>query len=432
MESLVFLAIIWASVFVASVLADKTRMTPVLFFLFMGAILVNTGLLPPEGDPFIRVFAELGIIIIMFALGFEESTSDFLKSIKRSWGIALFGALAPFFTAYGLADYFWGDVNISIMCGLAMTATAVSLTMVSLKSAGLNKTLAAKGIMTSAILDDIASLVFVAILVPIATGEAVLTFWGVAAIAGKAAAFFIIITIIGIWILPENSSEFFSSIPFIGRHGVKHLLSFGKGENTTLTVLLVAILAGLLAHEFGFHPAVGAYMAGLILKEEYFKFRHSPNVDHYQNTKKIIDNVAFSWIGPVFFVELGTRIIFDMSLFMTILPQAAILTGCLLVAQITSAALAAKYTGGFVWRESVMIGIGMLGRAELAFVVIDIAYVQNHIITTEVFYTLMVTAFALNVAVPVGIGLWKPYFLGEKGNFAAHNRPKTGRYKDRV
>lgn len=432
MESLVYLAIIWASVFVASVMADKTRMTPVLFFLFMGAVLVNTGILPEVSDPFIRVFAELGIIIIMFALGFEESTSDFLKSIKRSWGIALFGALAPFFTAYSMAEYFWNDTNISIMCGLAMTATAVSLTMVSLKSAGLNKTLAAKGIMTSAILDDIASLVFVAILVPIATGEAMLTVWGIAEIAGKAAAFFVIITFVGVFILPENTNRFFSKLPFIGGKGVKQLLSFGKGENTTLTVLLVAILAGLLAHEFGFHPAVGAYMAGLILKEEYFKFRHSPNVDHYQNTKKIIDNVAFSWIGPVFFVELGTRIIFDMELFITIMPHAIILTSGLLFSQIISAAVAAKYTGGFVWRESVLIGIGMLGRAELAFVVMDIAYVQNNIITQEVFYTLMVTAFALNIAVPVGIALWKPYFLGEKGNMADHSRPKSERYKDKV
>jgi Kef-type K+ transport system membrane component KefB len=45
---------------------------------------------------FIIHFADLGIIIIMFALGFEEQTSNFLKSIKRSWGIALFGAMVPF------------------------------------------------------------------------------------------------------------------------------------------------------------------------------------------------------------------------------------------------------------------------------------------------------------------------------------------------
>lgn len=63
------------------------------------------------------------------------------------------------------------------------------------------------------------------------------------------------------------------------------------------------------------------------------------------------------------------------------------------------------------WAKSLMIGFGMLGRAELAFVVLDIAYVQHTILTTEVFYMLMFTAFWLNVAVPVTIRWWKPYFL---------------------
>jgi Kef-type K+ transport system membrane component KefB len=74
----------------------------------------------------------------------------------------------------------------------------------------------------------------------------------------------------------------------------------------------------------------------------------------------------------------------------------------------------ARVTGNYAWHESIMIGFGMLGRAELAFVVMDIGYVQNNIITTEAFYTLMVTAFILNVAVPISIKIWKPYYNGEK------------------
>ena len=61
------------------------------------------------------------------------------------------------------------------------------------------------------------------------------------------------------------------------------------------------------------------------------------------------------------------------------------------------------------WANSMMVGFGMLGRAELAFVVMDIAYVQNSILSTEAFYTLMFTAFWLNVSVPITISLWKPY-----------------------
>ena len=410
MEPLVYLAIIWASVFIANILAEKTRLTPVLFFLFMGALLVNTGILPEQTGDFIRVFAELGIIVIMFALGFEENTSDFMKSIKRSWGIALFGALAPFFAAYVVADYFWADRNVAIMCGLAMTATAVSLTMVSLKSESLHRSQAAKGIMTSAILDDVGSLVFVAILVPIATGSTMVSLPAIGLIVLKALLFFLIIAAVGMWVLPERPNGLLSRIPGFGRHGVRHVLSIGKGENTTLTVLTVAVLAGLLSHLFGFHPAVGAYMAGLILKEEYFQITATPNVNHYKNTKQILDNVAFSWIGPVFFVNLGAHIVFDWDILLAVIPQTLVMAFALLVAQIASAGLAARYTAGFDNAQSMMVGIGMLGRAELAFVVMDIAYVQYKILNDEAFYTLMGTALVLNIAVPVGIVLWKPHF----------------------
>ena len=71
MEDLISLAIIWAAVFVAHFAAAKTRLTPVLWFLAMGSILVNLGILPEEPGIFIKDFAEIGIIVIMFALGFE-------------------------------------------------------------------------------------------------------------------------------------------------------------------------------------------------------------------------------------------------------------------------------------------------------------------------------------------------------------------------
>ncbi len=55
----------------------------------------------------------------------------------------------------------------------------------------------------------------------------------------------------------------------------------------------------------------------------------------------------------------------------------------------------------------------MLGRAELAFVVMDIAYVQHAILSEEAFYTLMFSAFWLNLAVPLTIRFWKPIYLND-------------------
>lgn len=418
MHPLVHLAIIWGAVFIAVVAAKKTRLTPVLFFLFVGFVLVNVGVLPEVSDQFIREFAELGIIIIMFALGFEETTDNFLSSMKKSWGIALFGAIAPFTAAYIVADQVWGDRNISLMCALTMTATAVSLTMVSLRSVGLQASPVATRIMTSAVLDDIGSLIMVAIMVPLVTGSAPITLTSASITAVKALAFFVIVTMIGAWIFPHEPRGWFRRVPVLGTVGVKHLLTFDEGRYATLAILLVALGVGLLATAFGFHPAVGAYMAGLIVREEYFRVTETTEdsalarygVTVFEKTKDIIDNAAFSWIGPVFFVDLGAKLLFDRDIFLGVLPYAAVLFVSILVVQVTSAGLAARFTGGMNNAESLMIGFGMLGRAELAFVVMDIAYVQNRILNTEAFYTLMITAFFLNVAVPVSIGWWQPHY----------------------
>jgi Kef-type K+ transport system membrane component KefB len=403
------LAIIWLSVFIASYLAYKTRLTPVLWYLFCGAILVNFGLVPVEMPVFIHDFSDLGIIIIMFALGFEEETDNFMVGIKRSWGIALFGAIVPFGVAYTTTLLFWGDQNTALLCGLAMTATAVSLTMVSLKSEGLAKSQAATGIMTSAILDDIASLALVAILVPIAAGEATISVIGISFVLGKAIGFFILIAVIGKWVFPSTKGVL-KWIPVVGWFNLRKILSMGHGEYMILALLLIAVSVGLLAHYFGFHPAIGAYMAGLVIHRDYFDFHKENKINYFKRANEVIDNIAFTWIGPVFFVTLGTKLIFDYKIFNSVIIEALILFTGLFIGQITSAALAAKYTGKFDWPSSLMIGFGMLGRAELAFVVMNIAFVQYKIMSIEAFYTLMLTSFLLNLSVPLTIRWWKSKF----------------------
>ena len=408
MDALTQLTVIWGAVLVSIVAAQKTRLTPVLYFLAAGFILANTGVLPAHHDPFIDGFGEIGIILIMFALGFEEDTRHFVQSLRMSWGIAFFGGLAPFLAAYGVSWFIWRDTQISLMCGLTMTATAVSLTMVSLRSEGLGKSSVATRIMTSAVIDDIASLALVAILVPIASGEVGVDPLAIGLTVAKALGFFVLITFLGAWILPHAPRGWIGRLPVIRSFGLRHVFSLGDDDFAMLPILLLALVVGVLAHEFGLHPAVGAYMAGLVVKEEYFVPREDRGP--YLDTKRMIDNVAFVWIGPVFFVNLGTELKFDADLLVQVIPYVVAMTLAIFVAQVVSAATAARYTGGMTWSAGLMVGFGMLGRAELAFVVLDIAYVQKQILSPAAFYTLMLSAFWLNLAVPLTIRFWKPRY----------------------
>ncbi len=64
------------------------------------------------------------------------------------------------------------------------------------------------------------------------------------------------------------------------------------------------------------------------------------NSSAYGGTKKVIDSAAYSWIGPVFFVDLGAKLVFDMQILLQVLPYAVLLTVGLFGVQILSAGLA--------------------------------------------------------------------------------------------
>ena len=428
-------ATIFAIVVLSKLLSKKTATVDVLWLIIFGAIFANIGLIPTHHQV-LEEIGEWGIVFVMFALGFEEDLNHFKEGMKHSWGIALIGAIFPFGAGYFSAKLFGYDNGAAMLWGLTMTATAVSLTMMCLRNENLHKSTAATGIMTAAVIDDILSLIGVAMVVPIvlmahtpATAGAGVDFSNILWILLKVVLFFAILILMGLFAFPERTpknlpsraswlqkADYYLTKLFVSVNVKKLLLAF-QGEFTPLMMIFIAMTAGALAYYFGFHPAIGAYMSGLFLRKDYFIFneKEAKQPDkHFIQNKNIIDHIAFSIFGPIFFVNLGSKLIFDIKIFWQVLPMFLTLFLLVFVFQILSATLAARFTGNYKWHQSIMIGFGMLGRAELAFIVIDIAYTENHIIDTAQFYVMMFTIFLLNITVPLTIAWWKPYYLGEK------------------
>jgi hypothetical protein len=67
--------------------------------------------------------------------------------------------------------------------------------------------------------------------------------------------------------------------------------------------------------------------------------------------------------------------------------------------------------GGFTWAESALIGFGMMGRAELFFVVLQLCYVEHDIMDRDMVCTFAFVAMLMNISVPVTITLYRPVFL---------------------
>jgi len=423
-----FAAIIFFLIVIAKILSSKTSTVDVLWLILFGAIGVNAGVLPEHHET-LESIGEWGILFVMFALGFDEDFDNFMKGMKRSIGIAIIGAIFPFLAGFYTAGLFGFGLYSQIIWGFTMTATAVSLTMVSLRQENLHKSTASTAIMTAAVVDDVLSLIGLAIIIPIVVsanggGDGTIEIAQIAWIILKVIVFFAIIFFIGLVLFPDSLANekgkdhtviFQLAIKIRKLSGIRRLLTTQNGEFTPLIMLFVAFAFGTIADHFGFHPAIGAYFAGLFLKGEYFNVHIDNKIrSHKREAKKVIDHLAFSIFGPIFFVMLGTKLLFDFEILFNIIIPVMTLFILVFVFQILSAALAARYTGRYAWHDSVMVGLGMLGRAELAFIVINIAYTENHIIDLEQFYILVGALFLLNISVPLAIKWWKPYYIGEK------------------
>ena len=432
-------AIIFAVVLVCKLISKKTRTVDVLWLIVAGAVLTNIGLLPKHNE-FLETIGEWGIVFIMFALGLEEDLGRFSQGLKRSIGIALIGAAFPFMAGYGTASLFGYGHNSAMLWGLTMTATAVSLTMMSLRGDLMHRSTAATGIMTAAVIDDVLSLVGVAILVPIILvssaggGGDAASFASIMWIVAKVVIFFAITLFMGLVAFPEKSPRDLPANPtlyqrldhkisrMMAKIGARRFLMLHQGEFTPLIMLFGdRVPAGVPPrHRRLFRRAVPACRLFRPYQHPTSEERGGEYVeeevrdDQFEGARHVIEHLSFTIFGPIFFVNLGGKLEFDMGIVFQALPAVIVLYLAVVAFQVTSACLAARYTGRYKWHEGVMIGFGMLGRAELAFIVINIAFVQNKIIDITEFYTLMFTAFLLNVTVPLSLKWWKPYYLGFK------------------
>jgi Kef-type K+ transport system membrane component KefB len=364
-------AVILFMVVLAKLVSSKTSTVDVLWLIVFGAIGVNIGILP-EHNQILEAIGEWGIVFVMFALGFDEDITHFMRGLKKSMGIAVIGAIFPFLAGFYTAGLFGFDFNSQMIWGLTMTATAVSLTMVSLKQENLNKSTASTAIMTAAVVDDILSLIGLSILIPIVLSSGgseanVVNFNEISGVIVKVILFFLTISFIGLVLFPDSLKHeahkkhnifFIIAIKIRKISGIRKLLIMYEGRFTPLIMIFLALSFGAIADTFGFHPAIGAYFAGLFLKGEYFSVKTDNSIrSHQKDAQFVINHLAFSIFGPIFFVMLGTKLLFDLSMLLKVIVPILTLFLSVLILQVLSAMLAAKFTGGYKWYQSVMIGL---------------------------------------------------------------------------
>jgi Kef-type K+ transport system membrane component KefB/Trk K+ transport system NAD-binding subunit len=371
LDLLILLAGIWLVAVTLRPLGLPTVMGELIVGVIVGPAVL--GLIEPSEA--ITLLAEIGIFFLMFHAGVETQPLEFFHALKRSLGVAIVGAIVPFGVSFGVAKAFGlGNVGATFV-GLTMTATAVVITLKSLKDLGLANTRVARVIIASCVIDDLLTLVFFGLVIGLLSGG---TFEASAIFItlGKVIGFFGVAVLVGSVIYPRLSLPFRSE--------------GGKGFTF---VLLMAFALGLFAEAIGLHMILGAYLAGLFFETK---------VAHPNLVRVVMDRaygIAYSFLGPIFFISLGFSITFDISA--QGVAFLVLLTSVVIVGQILSAGSMAMQMG-LPMREALTVGVGMCGRAELAFILASLALAQGAI-DQPVFSVLIFTAFVLNLFTPLAL-----------------------------
>jgi Kef-type K+ transport system membrane component KefB len=383
--ALAFVAAIVVMAKIAGAVAERFKQVSVLGELLLGVLLgvpILFGLHGLEAfktDPYVMLFAEFAVILLLFQTGLESDLYKMGKVGLAAFSVAIIGVVLPFL----LGTFMVGpwllpglSQNAYLFLGATLTATSVGITARVFKDLGIMQTRSAQIVLGAAVIDDVLGLLILAVVSAVVTvghvglGE-------IAWISGKALVFLAGSIALG-RVLAPKFGDFLSGIQ--------------AGASMKMAMALLFCLAyAYFSSLVGLAPIVGAFAAGLLLDPVHFKRFKSPKLvreiqtlaencgqpelkeelnkavdEHrHRHVEDLIENVS-QWLIPVFFVMTG------LNVNLAVLGDVNVL---LVALGLSVAAIIGKVAAGFGggkgtdWKT---IGIGMVPRGEVGLIFANI------------------------------------------------------------
>ncbi|UCF50075.1 MAG: cation:proton antiporter [Thermoplasmatales archaeon] len=314
------------------------------------------------------LFAEIGILFLLFISGLETSISKLKKTEKASFYVAIGGVIFPLVLGFLSGILLNFSVIESVVIGLILTATSVGVTVRTLMDLNVLNTDIGATILGGAVFDDIIGIILLAFVMGI--GSLMDAVW----IGIKIAIFFILFLYIGLKIIDKVLSI-----------GEKLLLP----KSFLSITLAILILYSFFAYEAGISGIIGAFVAGILIGQ---------NV----RSTKIIEDVkaiGYGFFIPIFFVYVGSSLFidkgFEISSFDTTILFIILIVSMSIVGKIVGCGMGARLSG-MNNKEALQVGVGMIPRMELA-LIIATAAISHGILTGIVAHTILLTTIILTI-----------------------------------
>ncbi len=365
-------------------LASRINQSAVVGIILVGILIGPSVLGLVSYNEFVKGIAHLGAVVLLFVIGFEFKIQDILKPSYAL--IALVGVIIPWIGGYATALWAGMDFPSSLFIGTAMTATSIAITANVLAEMNKLQTGPARAIIGAAVIDDVLSLIALAITGDVVAGAfspSVIVF-----ILLKVIVFLVAAGIFGIFIVSRflvrlDRTRFVAKYP----------------EFIFIFAMMFAFLYAMIAELVGLSAIVGAFIAGICF--ERLSLNTSLDVKEGAEFLKII-------FASIFFVSLG--VVADIkAVTPDILPFLVVLTIVAIVTKVAGCALPALAAGMCV-KDALIIGFGMAPRGEVAMIVALIGLEQGYI-GQPVFVVVILMSLITTLITPIVYRNW--FYKGE-------------------
>ncbi len=343
-ELLLSLILIIIGTKLASHLCHRIGIPAVIGELLTGVILGPALLGLVLHTEVISLFAEIGVILLMFLAGLESDLDKLKKYLKPSVMVALFGILLPMVFLSGAAHLFDIPWKEALFIGIIFSATSVSISVQVLKEYKRLDTAEGSVILGAAVVDDIAVVLIVSLFS---------AFLSMDSTSPNGVGL--------LWELLGTKILFFLGLFLFAKFILNPLLALVKKivavEVETAFALVLCFVFAILSEKVGMSDVIGAFFIGLLLSKHESKDKMEHNVSV----------ISYSLFIPVFFVSIGLDI--ELSAFKEY---------ALLIIVFTILATLTKLIGGYIGgrmthldkEQSLIIGAGMVSRGEMALIIV--------------------------------------------------------------
>lgn len=322
-----------------------------------------------EPSEVLEVFAELGVVFILFWVGLETRLHEMREVGGVAARVGVGGAALPFAGGLGAALALGESTETAIFVGAALAATSVGITSAVLAELNLLTTRPGRTILGAAVIDDILALILVAVAVGIAAegGVDALSIVLALGLAGGFVAFF---ALGGVRLMQQRPT----------------LLQEPRfSESPLLPAVILCLALAALAAEIGLATVIGAFLAGLIVAETKEQHPIEEEVE-----------ALYAFFPPFFFASIGIQLEPEVFGDVEVIGLLALLTTVAAITKYAAAVAGARALGAV---EARMVGAGMVPRGEVGIIVAGIGAAAG-VIDAELFAAIVGMSLLTTLAVP--------------------------------